>query len=364
MIMMIESFNIFIGLQYAVIYLIVVLLVLLLLPKSYRLGLLSELLLEINSAYHYSSFFHALGRRIGDRKQPRGLPILEPYECVSIRCIRILGLNPGSHTLQGTNTWLIGTSSTKILIDTGEDITSAAYCNFLLDVVFKSTNTERLSDIILTHGHGDHQGGVSLLMKEFKRRNILPLPKVHKRNVLNGRYPCLFKNEHIEDKQIFKTKGATLQAIYTPGHTDDHVSFILLEDNSILTGDCVLGCGTSVFDDLRQYVDSLNNLRSIIISQNIKSIYPGHGPVIRETALEKVIEYINHRQLREDQIVSIMKKEPKWFSSYELVDKVYFKDNLTFFVKFSAQYNISHVLQKLKEEGKLQYKTPGLFKMK
>ena len=365
---LIESFNILVGLRYAVLYLLLVitiylLVVIVLLPRSYRLGIFSEFLLGINSAYRNSSLFHRLGRVLGDKKQPKGLPILEPYEVVSVRCIRILGLNPGSHTLQGTNTYLIGTSSNKILIDTGEDITSKAYVSFLLDVVFKNTNTEQLSDILLTHGHGDHQGGVSLLLKEFKRRNI-PLPRIHKCNIVNGMYPCTaFKSEHIKDQQIFKCKGATLRAIHTPGHTDDHMSFMLLEDKAILSGDSVLGCGTTVFDNLKQYMDSLHHLKSIITKESVSLIYPGHGPVIKD-ALGKVTDYIRHRQFREDEIVSILKTNDKrWYSSYELVDLVYGKENLSFFVKFSAQYNISHVLNKLKEENKVNYKTAtGLYK--
>lgn len=363
--MMTESLDIVIALKYALSYLvIVVVLLLVFLPKSYKLGILSELLLEINAAYHQNSILHQLGRRLHDRKKPKNLPTMEPYEVVTIRCIRILGLNPGTHTLQGTNTWYIGTSSTKILVDTGEDITSKEYCSFLLDVVFKSTNTERLSDILLTHGHCDHQGGVALLLKELKRRNPnSPLPKVHKRNVQLNDYPCKgFANEHIENNQIFKCKGATLQSIWTPGHTADHVSFILIEDKAILSGDCILGCGTSVFDDLKTYMETLQYLKTIITKENIRSLYPGHGLVIKD-ALGKVDDYIQHRQLREDQIVSIM-KSGKWFSSYALVDLVYEMEKLVLFVKFSAQYNISHVLKKLFEEEKVEKSWPGLYKLK
>jgi glyoxylase-like metal-dependent hydrolase (beta-lactamase superfamily II) len=136
---------------------------------------------------------------------------------------------------------------------------------------------------------------------------------------------------------------------------------MLLEDKAIFSGDCVLGCGTTVFDNLKQYMDSLNHLKSIITKENIVMIYPGHGPIIVD-ALGKVTDYINHRQFREDAIVSILMNDKRWFSSYELVDIVYAKENLAFFVKFSAQYNISHVLNKLVEEKKVTYKTPGLYK--
>jgi glyoxylase-like metal-dependent hydrolase (beta-lactamase superfamily II) len=61
----------------------------------------------------------------------------------------------------GTNTWLIGKGKRKILIDAGEDITARKYVDFLLNTIFPATNTMELSLILLTHGHGDHQGNQS-----------------------------------------------------------------------------------------------------------------------------------------------------------------------------------------------------------
>ena len=49
----------------------------------------------------------------------------------------------------------------------------------------------------------------------------------------------------------------TLEAIYLPGHTDDSIGFILHEDGAFISGDCILGCGTAVFDNLSDYMNSL-----------------------------------------------------------------------------------------------------------
>lgn len=347
--------------------------------RSFSLGLVSEAIHYVHYLYRHSPLFHALGRIFTDSKCPKGLPVVEDFEKVSPTTHRVLGLNPGSHTLQGTNTYLVGTSSTKILIDTGEDVTAERYVSFLLDKVFPQTGTKNLSHILLTHGHGDHQGGVQLILAQLSKRGCNPLPKVYKRLISGGgdfpprgNFECL----HIKDSDVFTCDGGgvTIRSIYTAGHTDDHVSFIIQEDDALLSGDCILGCGTTVFDNLSEYMKSLQRVRKLMIgepsvqpgSQNtpkIKLIYPGHGPVIRD-AIAKVDEYIGHRQAREDQIVAVLSKcrKGQCMSSFEIVSAVY--PTLAMFVFISAQWNVSHHLNKLREEGKVVKKIPDQWRLK
>ena len=352
----------------------------------------------VNNTYGLlkSSFMMSLFSKLSKRKVPNGLPVLEEFEKVSPRVYRVLGLNPGPHTLQGTNTWLITGSNSNslaehILVDTGEDSTADEYVNLLFNKVFPISGTKRLSKILLTHGHGDHQGGVLRILEELKSRQMLPLPTIYKRNIKNGNFPCVgFTCEQINDLDIYKIDTTTtIQACYTPGHTDDHVGFLLHKDHAVLSGDCVLGCGTSVFDNLFQYMNSLRRIRKIIVDSNdnnrnndnmmlypnsIHTIYPGHGPVIRNSALEKIDEYIHHRELREEQILAVLHNGVRkgenskndayiWHASWDIMCTMY-GPLPSFMIQLSAMHNVSHHLEKLQQEGRIESRWPDLWRLK
>jgi glyoxylase-like metal-dependent hydrolase (beta-lactamase superfamily II) len=358
------------------------------------------------------------------KKEIKNLPTVDIYEQCSPRTYRILGLNPGPYTLQGTNTWLITSGSTSgsihsdhsdhVLIDTGEERTADKYVPYLLDHVFPLTKTRRLSKILLTHGHKDHQGGVQALLEGLKARGMLPLPTIHKRNVIGGgKYPNKgFKSIHIEDKEVFQVGGGdditTLEAIYLPGHTDDSIGFILHEDSAFISGDCILGCGTVVFDNLSDYMNSLKIIHKIIITNNnlcgdcntmisnrIHTIYPGHGPVIKDSAIAKVEEYITHREGREKEIYHTLKQYYHkvigssssssisssssnnnnsrsssssgrsfrgYLTSFEIVTQIY--GPLHIVMRASAQNGVIQHLNKLRNDGKVEFMLPDLWRIK
>lgn len=347
--------------------------------KPFVSGLISEIMHGMYRFARSSSQINWFSSLSGARKRVVNpdLPHVDTVEKVSNRVYRILGQNPGAHTLQGTNIYLVtGTkSSDHVMIDTGEGWSSPAFLKVLIDDVFPQTNTKRLKAIILTHGHHDHQGGVLPLLEMLRDNNMLPLPMIYKRKLDTESYPAKgFECLHIEDNQVFAIDDSTsLQAVYTPGHTDDHVSFILREDGAIFTGDCVLGCGTTVFDDLHDYMLSLEKIRQLITSDEfcsecdsvpISSIYPGHGPVIRSNALGKIDEYIRHRLQREHKLIECLSQLPEdqWISSLDLVPLVY--GQLSSSVVLSAQGNLLHHLSKLLKENNVERKWPDLWRRK
>src|SRR5260370_22654657 len=102
---------------------------------------------------------------------------------------------------------------------------------------------------------------------------------------------------------VVHTEGATLRAVFTPGHAPDHLCYVLEEESALFTGDVVLGAGTTVIPDdtgdLGQYMDSLRRLLEL----DLETIYPAHEPVIRNPK-EKSRGDIDHRELRQRQILA------------------------------------------------------------
>ncbi|KAI1779469.1 beta-lactamase-like protein [Hypoxylon cercidicola] len=217
--------------------------------------------------------------------QRRKLPVLSDVDDGISNCVvRFLGGNPGYMQLQGTNTYLIGTGSTRILIDTGE-----GFPQWAMNVTrYLEDHDISVSHVLLTHWHGDHTGGVADLLAYD------PTTKVHKRKPDQDQHT-------ITNGQIFRTQGATLRAVLTPGHTADHTCFVLEEENALFTGDNILGHGYSVAEDLGAYVASLRLMASLKCTIG----YPGHGAVISDLP-RKIAVYIAQRDSREQQVYAAL----------------------------------------------------------
>jgi len=236
------------------------------------------------------------------------LPELDVW---SPRVTVALGMNPGLFTGPGTNTYLVGTGPKRILLDAGQGV--AAYLPVLERALARAGCTG-LQEIVLTHGHPDHIGGVADVIGRFGKLRVSKLPAPEDAS-------CPVPLTPLAEGDVIETEGARLRAIFAPGHAEDHLNFVLEEENALFSGDNVLGVGTTVIPtrggDLLDYMATLEKLLALGIGR----IYPAHGPRI-EDGPAKLREYLAHRRQRERQIVAAL-AEIGPASAPELVTRIY-----------------------------------------
>ncbi|MFH4977181.1 hypothetical protein AB6A40_003890 [Gnathostoma spinigerum] len=298
---------------------------------------------------YYSEYFVSgiayFAARIFRQTMNSSLTPIEPITQLSPLVCRILGANASPLTLQGTNTYLVGSGKSRILIDTGE----ANVSKYLVDLR-AALKGDDISCIICTHWHDDHVGGVEAIIKKIIGHSV-PVYKMHDVRVNEDSQ----KYEYVKHNQVIKAEDATLRVLATPGHTMDHICLYLEEENSLFSGDCILGEGTCIFEDLYTYMKSL----SLLLDLKPQRIYPGHGPVV-EDAVERISSYIIHRNSREQEILEYMQSSGT-VTSFDIVRVIYKKIPLA--VKIAASNNVVHHLVKLIKEGKVEEVSSGLYRL-
>ncbi|EAQ00511.1 putative hydrolase [Janibacter sp. HTCC2649] len=206
---------------------------------------------------------------------------------ITTRAHCVLAPNPGPMTLDGTNTWvLLEPGSTEaIVIDPGplDEGHLQRVCRVVADAGARVTHT------ILTHGHHDHAEAAP---------RFAELTGAPTRAVGRG-------HDDLADGDLITAGGLEIRVVATPGHTSDSVSFALAADHTLLTGDTVLGRGTTVVahpdGELTAYLASLEKLANLTGNGEVTSILPGHGPVVSDAAA-MVAFYRTHRRERLEQV--------------------------------------------------------------
>ena len=203
--------------------------------------------------------------------------------------------NPGPMTLDGTNTWLVGSPDTGpvVVVDPGPLVPAH------LDAVVAAA-PGGISTVLLTHRHLDHaESATTLAAREgCGVRAADPALRLGPGGLADG--------------DELAVAGATLTVVNTPGHTSDSVSLAVAGEDGVvrlLTGDMVLGRGTTVITspdgDLAAYLESLARLRALVTERGVVEILPGHGPVVADPA-GWLRYYHEHRIERLDQVRSAL----------------------------------------------------------
>lgn len=191
-------------------------------------------------------------------------------------------------TYQGTNTYVVGTGRHRLIVDTGGG--EPAWAELISSTLEQMGIS--LSHVLLTHWHGDHTGGVADLIRLYPHLD----DSIYKNEPEAGQ-------QDIYDGQVFRVEGATVRGLHVPGHSDDHMCFVLEEENAMFTGDNVLGHGTSVAEDLGTFMDSLQKMHA----QHCTIGYPAHGITIMDLPA-KIERELGSKLRRERQVMQALRR--------------------------------------------------------
>jgi glyoxylase-like metal-dependent hydrolase (beta-lactamase superfamily II) len=196
-------------------------------------------------------------------------------------------------TLEGTNTWVLAEpgASSCVVVDPGPDDPGH------LAAVRAVTDTAglRVALVLLTHGHPDHAEGARRFATEAGVA-VRALDPAHR-----------LGDEGLAGGVVVAVDGLELRVVPTPGHTADSLSFLASADGGLLTGDTVLGRGTSVVawpdGRLADYLESLERLAALAADGSVLRVLPGHGPVL-DDPVAVLAYYRAHRQERLEQVAA------------------------------------------------------------
>ncbi len=203
----------------------------------------------------------------------------------------LLAPNPGPLTLDGTNTWVICPPTAKwaVVVDPGPN--DERHLAAIQQAV--AVRGAKVASVLLTHGHRDHSAGAAAIAQSAGC-DVLALDQV-------------FASEgaRLAAGDSIDVGSTRIEVVATPGHSSDSVSFLIRSQRLLLTGDTVLGRGTSVvaYPDgtLAAYLDSLRRLLELAGKLPLARVLPGHGAPVGDPQ-RTIAAYLRHRSERLEQI--------------------------------------------------------------
>jgi len=233
---------------------------------------------------------------------------------------RVVAPNPGPYTGPGTNTWIVDAGPVSVVIDPGPDDESH------LAALNQRLAGKTVGVVLVTHSHPDH----------------LPLAE----RFAAPHHASVRRHPELRDGDVVRAGNLSLTALHTPGHSADHLCFLLPGDGAVFTGDLILGQGSSMVTypegDVAAYLRSLERLAAL----RPRILFPGHWDPVRE-AMAKIEEYRRHRLEREAQVLAAVRKGPG--TPAELTRRVY--GELEEKLMVAAEMTLRAHLRKLVDDG-------------
>lgn len=250
---------------------------------------------------------------------------------------------PATHT----NCYLIYTAEELLVVDPGSPYGEEQQAlNKSIDQLL--SEGRRLREIVLTHMHPDHVGGVNALREHLGEQTTVAAHRLTAAPLAEA----IRVDRFIEDSDTIKLGGSpkiVLQALHTPGHARGHLCFYNSGTGALLSGDNIVGLGSVLVDlpegNMRDYLTSLERLRAL---PNVSVIFGGHGPAIANP-YQKIAEYISHRLDRERNILEAVRAGNA--TPQQIVARVY--TDVSPKAHGLAERAVLAHLEKLEEDGKV-----------
>jgi len=219
---------------------------------------------------------------------------------LSRRVGRLLAPNPGPYTFRGTGVHLVGAGGSLAVIDPGPDIPAH------LEALKRAIGTRRVSHILVTHTHRDHSPAAAAL-KAWSGASTYGFGPHGPDGgaVEEGADRTFVPDIAVRDGDVITGEGFTLDCLFTPGHTANHMCYALREERALFCGDHVMGWSTSVIappdGNMRDYLASLERLRA----RDDAILYPAHGSPITDPQ-GWLRDLLAHRRQRQAQVAAAL----------------------------------------------------------
>ncbi|MBI2765837.1 MAG: MBL fold metallo-hydrolase [Chloroflexi bacterium] len=255
----------------------------------------------------------------------------------SVRAVQVPDDNPMHPDF--TTIYLVGRGQV-LSIDSGE--TMDRY-RWMLRGYLAAVERSEIALAGITHHHADHSGNLKWIREELGAEIVTAKEAVP---LLKGRLPRAGVRTFADGEVIDLDGGVNLRVLKSPGHSVDSVCYYLEDEGVLFSGDTLLGSSTTTVGDLGAYRRSLAML---IALPNLKVICPGHGPLVHDPR-ERLQQYINHRAMRERQILGVLEGGGA-LSSWDIMLQLY--PDIDKRLRRAADNNVRTHLAQLEAEGRL-----------